>query len=170
MKIAIPTFATRVSPRFDCAQDVLVVTIETGGVPERQELRASDWTPLERINRLLDLNVDTVLCGGIDCRSVESFQAAGVTVYSWVSGEIEDAMTALLRGDLDFQATRQGGGRCRCRRFVGSIGPQGRDPGSGLGMQGRGRHGGRDGDANGGGKAGRSRNGRRPKTRDPLAW
>jgi len=43
MKIAIPTFATRVSPRFDCAQSVLVVTVDEVGVPERQELPAGDW-------------------------------------------------------------------------------------------------------------------------------
>jgi predicted Fe-Mo cluster-binding NifX family protein len=31
MKIAMPTSATRVSPRFDCAKSVLVVTIDNGG-------------------------------------------------------------------------------------------------------------------------------------------
>ena len=29
-KIAIPTFGTRVSPRFDCAQAVLVVAFDNG--------------------------------------------------------------------------------------------------------------------------------------------
>ena len=55
MKIAIPTFATRVSPRFDCARSILVVTIDEGEASERQELTASDWAPHERINRLLEL-------------------------------------------------------------------------------------------------------------------
>ncbi len=63
MKIAIPTFATRVSPRFDCVRSILVVTIDEGEASERQELTASDWDPHERINRLLEL--------GTPWRSVE---------------------------------------------------------------------------------------------------
>ena len=42
MKIAIPTFATRVSPRFDCAESVLVVTIDNGQALDRRELAAGD--------------------------------------------------------------------------------------------------------------------------------
>ena len=47
MKIAIPTFATRVSPRFDCAKSVLVVTIDNGQTSDRHELEAADWAPYE---------------------------------------------------------------------------------------------------------------------------
>jgi len=137
MKIAIPTFATRVSPRFDCAQSVLVVTVDEGEAPERQELLAGNWAPHERINRLLELGVDTVLCGGIDRWSAASLQSAGVTIYGWVTGETEDALSALLRGDLDVEDTG-GRGRCACRRFPGdqepAIGPRG----LGQGIAGRG--------------------------------
>ena len=119
MKIAIPTFATRVSPRFDCAQSVLVVTVDDGNASERRELSAGDWAPHERVNRLLELGVDTVICGGIDCWSVASLQSAGVTVYGWITGEIEDALSALLQGNLDSDAAMEDGGRCGCRRFPG---------------------------------------------------
>ena len=141
MKIAIPTFATRVSPRFDCAQSVLMVTIDEGRVSGRQELTASDWAPNERINRLLELDVNTVICGGIDRWSAASLQSAGVTVYGWVTGEVEDAISALLRGDLDAEAAMGATGRCACRRFPGDeeAGTRASDPGQGT----RGRGGGR---------------------------
>lgn len=143
MKIAIPTFGARVSPRFDCAQAVLVVTVDDGGPSERQELAASGWAPHERINRLIELGVDTVICGGIDCWSVESLQAAGVTIYAWVQGQVEDALATLLRGDQDSQALLQAGGRWQWRRFPAHDPPRGpsADPVQGPTCAGRHRRG-----------------------------
>ena len=144
MKIAIPTFATRVSPRFDCAQSVLIVTLDEGEAPQRQELTASDWTPHEHINRLLEFGVETVICGGIDRWSVASLQSAGVTVYGWVAGEVEDVLAAFLQGELDAEAATGGRGRCGCRRFAGDDGAGIGSPGArGRGGRGRRRGGGR---------------------------
>ena len=136
MKIAIATFDTRVSPRFDCAQSVLVITIDEGEPPERQQLAVGQWAPHERINRLLELDVDTVICGGIDRWSVASLQSAGVTVYGWVTGEVEDALAAFLRGDLGAEAATGGNGRCACRRFPGDEGVRTGPPGPGQGARG----------------------------------
>jgi len=158
MKIAIPTFATRVSPRFDCAQSVLVVTVDEGGVPERQELTASHWAPHERINRLVELGIDTVICGGIDRWSAASLQSAGVTIYGWVAGEVDDALAALLQGDLDAEAATQRAGRCRCRRFPAEDDAQSWSPGSGAGNPGHGWRGGRSRGRRGGTGPGHSRN------------
>ncbi|MFC1597036.1 NifB/NifX family molybdenum-iron cluster-binding protein [Planctomycetota bacterium] len=138
-KIAIPTFGTRVSPRFDCAQAVLLVTVDGEGKPsQRDGLEVSDWPSHERISKLLDHGVDTVICGSIDRWSAASLQSAGVTIYGWVTGEVEDALAALLRGDLDSEAAMKGGGRCRCQRFPGDDGTGSESPGSGRGGRGRG--------------------------------
>jgi predicted Fe-Mo cluster-binding NifX family protein len=60
--------------------------------------------------------VDTVVCGGIDCWSAESLESAGIIIYSWVTGEIEDALVALVRGDLDSEDATEAGGRCGRKR------------------------------------------------------
>jgi len=139
MRIAVPTFGVRVSPRFDCAQTVLLVSVVDGGLSDRKELAASDWAPHERINKLLELGVDTVLCGGIDCWSAESLRSAGVTIYGWVTGEVEDALACLLRGELVAYAGLGGGrfGGCQQLRGRGS-GRQWLEqpPGIGPGMPG----------------------------------
>jgi predicted Fe-Mo cluster-binding NifX family protein len=100
VKIAVPTFGSRVSPRFDCAQVILVVTAEGGTVVERHELTAADWTSRERVSRLADLGVSAVICGGIDGWSAGSLCSAGITVYSAVAGEISAALDAWRRGEL----------------------------------------------------------------------
>ncbi|NQT17572.1 MAG: NifB/NifX family molybdenum-iron cluster-binding protein [Planctomycetes bacterium] len=154
-KIAIPTFATRVSPRFDCAQSALIVTIDGGKPSKREELEASDWAPHERVNRLLEQGVDTVICGSIDRWSAASLQSAGVTVYGWVTGEAEDALTAFLQGDLDSMAATKGPGRCGCQRFPGDVNGRGQSSGFGQGARRRGgRHAQRGGGHGGGGPAG----------------
>ena len=116
MKIAIPTFGNRVSPRFDCAQSVLIVTVDDGHLGEREEVVASSWAPYERINKLVEFDVDTVVCGGIDCWSAESLESAGITIYSCVTGEIEDALAALVQGDLYSEDATVNGSRCGRQR------------------------------------------------------
>jgi predicted Fe-Mo cluster-binding NifX family protein len=118
MRIAIPTFGNRVSPRFDCAQSVLIVTVDNGQLGEREEVAASSWAPYERINRLVEFGVDAVVCGGIDCWSAESLESAGIAIYGWVTGEIEDALAAYVQGDLYSENATQGAGRSGRRRIL----------------------------------------------------
>lgn len=122
MKIALPTFGDRVSPRFDCAQAFLVVTIEDGKPSKRQEVAADGWAPYERINRLVELGADAVVCGGIDCWSAESLRSAGIVLYGWVNGTIDEALNALCQGKLSAKALIIADGRCRRGRGLGSEG------------------------------------------------
>lgn len=55
MKIAIPLFDKRISPRFDCARSFLLAVAQNGAVSECQELPAARWAPLERVEKLSDL-------------------------------------------------------------------------------------------------------------------
>ena len=142
-KVAIPTFGTRVSPRFDCARAVLVVAIDDDKPSEREEFAASNWAPHERINKLLELGVDSIICGAIDCWSAESLRSAGVTIYDWVTGEIEDALAALLRGDLDSERTMEASGRWGCGQARDHHGVRSQFPGFQHGGNPRGRRGGR---------------------------
>jgi predicted Fe-Mo cluster-binding NifX family protein len=100
VKLAVATFGERVSPRFDCAQTFLLVTFHEGQYSRRQELSASGWGPGERLERLVALGVEAVVCGGIDLRSAEWLQAAGVKVYARRTGKVEDVLTSLVREDL----------------------------------------------------------------------
>ena len=100
MKVAIPTFGKRVSQRFDYAPAFLIVTVQNGSSREREELSASGWAPHERIPRLLELGVDSIVCGGIDCWSAEILKSAGVAIHSQIVGEIDKVLARLLQGNL----------------------------------------------------------------------
>ena len=100
MIAAIPTFGNRVSPRFDCAQAFLLVTLEQGEVMRREEIDASNWAPRDRVHRLTSLGVETVICGGIDRWSADSLLDAGIDLHGHVSGLVERALELLRRGEL----------------------------------------------------------------------
>ncbi|MCH5373187.1 MAG: hypothetical protein JJ992_04380 [Planctomycetes bacterium] len=104
MKVAIPMFGNRVSPRLDCAPAFLVVTLENDQSIKREEFAATSWAPHERTGYLIDLRVDAVICGGIDWCSAETLQRQGIVLYGGVTGDIEEAVAALVRGELNSPA------------------------------------------------------------------
>jgi predicted Fe-Mo cluster-binding NifX family protein len=98
------------------------VTLDENRPTDREELAASDWASHQRTGHLVEIGVDTVICGGIDWWSAESLRSAGVTVYGGVTGEIEDALAALVRGELNGEAFTQPAGRWVHRSHAGSAG------------------------------------------------
>ena len=49
---------------------------------------------------LAERGVDTLICGGIGGGARNALAKAGITVYGGVSGDADDAVTALLAGEL----------------------------------------------------------------------
>ena len=100
MKIGIPTFGPRVSPRFDSAPCLLLFTVENGKVIERGEAHLIHLDPWQRLDRLRELGIQALICGGIDGHSAQVLQAHQIQVIAWVAGEAEEAMECFLRGKL----------------------------------------------------------------------
>ena len=95
--IAIPCFGTRISPRFDCAQRILIVTVIDGEVVEQREFLTGDLSPLEKVKALATLGVKIVVCGGIDQQMLHYCRKKRLKVYAWLNGEIKDILADMLR-------------------------------------------------------------------------
>jgi predicted Fe-Mo cluster-binding NifX family protein len=100
MKIAIPTFGSRVSPRFDCAPSLLLFTVENEKVIERGEAHLAHLGPWQRMEKLKELNVEVLICGGIDGYSARLLAFNQIQLIAWVAGEVEEAIKCYLRGNL----------------------------------------------------------------------
>ncbi|MBW2297798.1 MAG: hypothetical protein JRF32_09350 [Deltaproteobacteria bacterium] len=96
MKLAIPVFHTKISPRFDQAQGFVLLETENAGVVSRENLSTKGWTVIEKMRQLLEQRVDTLICGGIDRSSLQYLSFNGINVYSWVTGEVEGAVACFL--------------------------------------------------------------------------
>jgi predicted Fe-Mo cluster-binding NifX family protein len=127
MKAAIPLFGTRVSPRFDCGGVVLLAQVDDGTVMSTEQVTDAAGNSLERIARLRELGVDTVVCGAITGFLLRHLAANGIRVFPWVFCEASEALEALARGELSAtlpRAVGRGPGRTRGRRGMGRGGPR----------------------------------------------
>ena len=130
MKLAIPEFHGRVSPVFDCCQRLLVIDTTMEG-PDR--IVSHDWSELvcvKRPDRLSEMGVKTLLCGGISTDLAREIEAAGVQVIPWISGEIGEVFDAYLEGRLPDPLLTMPG--CHRVRYMGKgRGREGRSRGNG---------------------------------------
>jgi len=125
MKIAIPYWQSRVSPVCDEARHFLVVHFLDDGEVRRSELEmtlpGSDL--VGRAARLLDLEVDTVICGAISQGLETMLRGVGIQVISQLCGDLEEILQTFRTGSLEQdrfalpgcarRRRRQRDGRCR---------------------------------------------------------
>ncbi len=100
MRVAIPIFGPRVSPRFDCAPGLLLFTLEDGKVVGSEKFSLQAWDLLQRLQKLKELGVQTLICGGIDGNSAQVLSEYRIRVIAWVAGEADEAMRCFLEGKL----------------------------------------------------------------------
>jgi predicted Fe-Mo cluster-binding NifX family protein len=161
MKIAVTIWNDRIAPVFDIARDIrLVEVVEGRAIDQKQEFLAGEL-PVQKALRLVELEVDTLICGAIS-RPVRAMIAGyGIQVVPFVAGNPEAVIQAWIKGGLREEVFMMPGCRRRGRRPIHSntIGSkevslmkgknqgggrgQGAGGGRGQGAGGRGQGGGR---------------------------
>lgn len=124
MKIAIPMFNSRVSPRFDFAPKVLIAKVENGKVVEREHYSLNSLNTIRRGTLLREQGVTVLICGGISNFSVRLLSDNGIKVIPMVAGELEDVLEQFVDGHLvtspvsfaqKVERGRYGLGKGKCR-------------------------------------------------------
>jgi predicted Fe-Mo cluster-binding NifX family protein len=100
MKIAIPVFHTKISPRFDQAQGFILVKVVDAEVISKEHLATAEWPAMEKMKHLVHLGIDTVICGAIDRTALQYLSLNRVNIYSWVTGEVDDAVACFLNNNM----------------------------------------------------------------------
>ena len=100
MKIAIPLFIDRISPRFDFAPMLVLFRVEKEKIVESREISCEGWNDMERVTRLRELGVDTLICGGLPNHFLGLLNHNGIKVIPWVAGDANEALTLFLQGRL----------------------------------------------------------------------
>lgn len=96
MTTAIALFGSRISPRFDCAQEFMLITSSECAVTEQHTETIREHMPIMKVRRLADLKVDTLICGGIDESSREHLRSCGIKVLANMKGEAGVAVSSYI--------------------------------------------------------------------------
>jgi predicted Fe-Mo cluster-binding NifX family protein len=100
MTIAVTMHDGRVSPVYGVAKEILLVAVQSGRETHRERRALDGDRPTRQVQRLADLGVDTLICGGITTSQAELLNAAGISVVSHVAGPVDHVIRAYLRGTL----------------------------------------------------------------------
>jgi len=96
MKIVIPIFDLRISPRFDCTLELLLADIADGRIVGQQKVSTKELSLIEKLRIVLDMNVDIMICGGIDCYSMWRLRHHGVVIFAWLAGDVQEILSCFL--------------------------------------------------------------------------
>jgi predicted Fe-Mo cluster-binding NifX family protein len=128
IKIAIPVFENRISPRFDFAPGFGLYDIEGERITGSREISCEGWSDGERISQLKGFGVDTLICGGLPCYLQSVLTNSGIKVIPWVAGDVNDALSLFLRGQLNsgMVVCPGGGKQHRCKGVKTGISSYGK--------------------------------------------
>lgn len=118
MKIAIPVFENRISPRFDFAPGFGLYDIEGERITGSREISCEGWSDSDRVSKLRGFGIDILICGGLPGYLQSILTSSGIKVIPWVAGDVNDVLSLFLRGQLNsgMVICSGRGKRRRCKR------------------------------------------------------
>jgi len=101
VKVAIPLFDNWISPRFGFSPEMLIVTIEDGKVISQKTISMAGLALPQWFDQFASLEIDTLICGGIDGFCHHQLKSLGISVIPEIAGEASEALTLFLNGKLE---------------------------------------------------------------------
>jgi len=101
IKIAIPLFGKKISPRFDLSPELWIITVENGEVVHQEKISMTNFNLFQRIRHLNLNGVNKVICGGIHDFGLDQLRNMGIDVFHNTTGEADVALDVFLKGRLE---------------------------------------------------------------------
>lgn len=102
MRIAVTYENGNVFQHFGHTEQFKVYDIRDGSIEETQIVDTNGSGHGALAGMLSALGVDTLVCGGIGAGAQAALAEAGIQLYGGVSGSADEAVNALLAGNLAF--------------------------------------------------------------------
>ena len=103
--IALSIFRNRISSRLDSADEILILTLEDKQVKSRETIRIITSSPLDKIQQIIELNFDVLICGGLTQLCDNRLKNSNVNVIPWIKGNTDEVLNNYLEGKLSEPAT-----------------------------------------------------------------
>jgi len=122
MTVALPVWDGRVSPVFDTAVVVRVVSVCDGREVGRKDVSLSTPLIAARAAYLASLGVNVLICGAVSVPQALLIRAMGIWLIPWIGGDAEEVLKAYLGGTLDARKFALPGCARQRRRHRGGFG------------------------------------------------
>lgn len=99
MKVAMPLYMNRISPRFSYSREFLVVEIRAGQELDREMLTKDIESPTQIAESFAKEGIDLVLSGGMNPEFQKEFRLRNIGVIWGLIGEAEDVLDTYLKGN-----------------------------------------------------------------------
>ncbi len=100
MRVAIPLYGNRVSPRFAFSERMLVADINDRRVLQQEILRTGRMVDHQRLEQLSSLGIDVFVCGAADPSFLAEAGSVDIRTIPDVAGELDEVLDLLVRGRL----------------------------------------------------------------------
>ena len=104
MKIAVPYENGQVFQHFGHSGQFKIYDVEDGRIAAERIAAPAGSGHGALAGFLSELEVDTLICGGIGAGAQEALAQAGIRLYGGVTGGADEAVRALLAGTLNYSA------------------------------------------------------------------
>ena len=102
MRIAIPYYMGKIFQHFGHAPQFKVYELENRQVLMEMVVEVEEQGHSAVAGLLQSMDVRVVICGNIGEGAMNALQQAGIMFYGGVTGEADDAITALIEGGLKY--------------------------------------------------------------------
>ena len=101
MRTAFPYWHSRLAPVFDTARQILLADSESAVITHQWEEVLPAIEASLKILRLVEMQVDTLVCGAISRPLRQMAAAHGITVIPFVAGELEEIIRSWTAGRFE---------------------------------------------------------------------
>jgi predicted Fe-Mo cluster-binding NifX family protein len=109
VKVAIPRFGETVAPCFEYSATIAIFIVRGRKVVDQIDFCLQSREAFDRLRLLRDQGVNTLICGGVQAFFEDALVEIGISVISWVSGNVDDLLRRFLAGELVARDARQRG-------------------------------------------------------------
>jgi predicted Fe-Mo cluster-binding NifX family protein len=104
MRVLIPIWRDRVSPLLDVARRFLLVNLQGNSEMERREVKIDETGLALRCKRMVQLDVQVLICGAISRPLEEALASEAVRIIPNTCGPVEQVLEAFRLGKLTDKA------------------------------------------------------------------
>lgn len=101
-RILIPIFEKRVSPRLDLTKKIAIYSVdESGKVLEKEIVNMVYNNKLERINKIIELKPDVIICDGLSELCENEINESGTELIAWQQGNVDEVLENYIKNKFN---------------------------------------------------------------------